>query len=108
MTLALCRQVENLKEKLISQAQEVSRLRSELVRLDHSVLWRGVGAGQTLHRLAPQMRGATLSLPNPTSIQAGLYPGHADPRPTWKHSQRILAITHWALRGRVTPPGEGG
>lgn len=32
MTSALCRQVENLKEKLISQAQEVSRLRSELVR----------------------------------------------------------------------------
>lgn len=30
--LALCPQVENLKEKLISQAQEVSRLRSELVR----------------------------------------------------------------------------
>lgn len=30
--LALCLQVENLKEKLISQAQEVSRLRSELVR----------------------------------------------------------------------------
>lgn len=34
MTVALCRQVENLKEKLISQAQEVSRLRSELVRLN--------------------------------------------------------------------------
>lgn len=32
MALALCQQVENLKEKLISQAQEVSRLRSELVR----------------------------------------------------------------------------
>lgn len=28
---ALCWQVEHLKEKLISQAQEVSRLRSELV-----------------------------------------------------------------------------
>lgn len=28
---ALCWQVESLKEKLISQAQEVSRLRSELV-----------------------------------------------------------------------------
>lgn len=32
VTPALCRQVESLKEKLISQAQEVSRLRSELVR----------------------------------------------------------------------------
>lgn len=32
VTLALCWQVESLKEKLISQAQEVSRLRSELVR----------------------------------------------------------------------------
>lgn len=28
---ALCWQVEHLKQKLISQAQEVSRLRSELV-----------------------------------------------------------------------------
>lgn len=32
MPLALCPQVENLKEKFISQAQEVSQLRSELVR----------------------------------------------------------------------------
>lgn len=30
--LGLCPQVEHLKEKLLSQAQEVSRLRSELVR----------------------------------------------------------------------------
>lgn len=37
---ASCWQVENLKEKLISQAQEVSRLRSELVSLPvHS--WKG-------------------------------------------------------------------
>lgn len=41
MTLTLCRQVENLKEKLISQAQEVSRLRSELVRPTTHPTWGG-------------------------------------------------------------------
>lgn len=41
MTSALCRQVENLKEKLISQAQEVSRLRSELVRPTTHPTWGG-------------------------------------------------------------------
>lgn len=39
MTLALCWQVENLKEKLIGQAQEVSRLRSELVRPTRHPMW---------------------------------------------------------------------
>lgn len=45
MTVALCQQVENLKEKLISQAQEVSRLRSELVRLNTDVLRSGLLGG---------------------------------------------------------------
>lgn len=49
MTVALCRQVENLKEKLISQAQEVSRLRSELVRLDTTIpRWGLWGADRAL------------------------------------------------------------
>lgn len=46
--LALCLQVENLKEKLISQAQEVSRLRSELVR-PGTFLRGGVGVSSHGH-----------------------------------------------------------
>lgn len=46
--LALCPQVENLKEKLISQAQEVSRLRSELVR-PGTFLRGGVGVSSHGH-----------------------------------------------------------
>lgn len=42
VALALCQQVENLKEKLISQTQEVSRLQSELVR-PHLQFWGGGG-----------------------------------------------------------------
>lgn len=44
--LALCWQVENLKERLISQAQEVSRLRSELVRPITHPTW---GGGRPIH-----------------------------------------------------------
>lgn len=53
MALALCRQVEHLKEKLISQAQEVSRLRTELVRPTSRPRGPGWGAAAPAHTAPP-------------------------------------------------------
>ena len=65
-TPALCWQVEHLKEKLISQAQEVSRLRSELVS-PTTPSYQGWGVGRSFqgtyhHEVAWPIMGGRLIL----------------------------------------------